>query len=119
MNGTTVCVTAFSVRRLVPGLELLAEVAEEPPGKRSVDESVVVRERQVHDRADTDYVLAELVLDHPRALHNGVRAEDRRLWLADHGGPVEGAIATGVGDGERPALDIVRHELLLACALGD
>ena len=39
------------VSRLVPGLEFFAQVAQEASGKRAVDEAVVVRERQVHDRA--------------------------------------------------------------------
>ena len=35
-------------------------------------------------------VTAQFVLDHPRALDDRVRAEDRGLRLADHGRPVEG-----------------------------
>ena len=53
---------------LVPGLEPLAQVAEEAAGERAVDQPVVVRQRQVHDRPDRDHVLAELVLDDPRPL---------------------------------------------------
>ena len=90
------------VSRLVPGLELVAQVAEEASGKRAVDEAMVVRERQVHDRPDGDHVLAELVLHDPGAFHHGVRAENRCLRLADHGRPVERAVAAGVRDRERP-----------------
>ena len=51
---------------LAPALELLAQVAQEPAGVGAVDQAVVVREREVHDRPDRDHVLAELVLDDPR-----------------------------------------------------
>src|SRR5438045_1355037 len=63
-----------SVVVLAPGLEALAEIAQEAPGQRAVDQTVVVRERQVHDRPDRDRVVAELVLDDPRPLHECVRA---------------------------------------------
>src|SRR5512141_2925814 len=76
-----------------PGLELVAEIPEEAARQRPVDEAVVVRQRQVHDRPDRDHVLAELVLDDPGTLHDGVGPEDRRLRLADHRRPVEGAVA--------------------------
>src|SRR5207248_4657358 len=93
-------VKATSVRRLVPGLEILAEVVEEAARERPVDEAVVVREGQVHDRADRDHVLAAIVLDHPRPLDDGVSAEDRRLRLADHRRSVERAVAAGIRDRE-------------------
>src|SRR5439155_24617866 len=97
----------------LPALEPLAQVTEEAPRKGSVDEAVVVRERDVHQRPDRDHVLAELVLDDPRPLDERVGAEDRGLWLADHRRAVEGAVAAGVRDRERAALDVVRHELLV------
>ena len=72
------CVGSRLVVRLVPGLELLAQVAEEAAGEGAVDEPVVVRQREVHDRPDRDHVLAQLVLDDPRPLDDRVGAEDRR-----------------------------------------
>src|SRR5690242_132298 len=65
MNGTIVCGTCALVRRLVPALELLAQVAQEAARERTVHEPVVVRERQVHDRPDRDHVFAEVVLHDP------------------------------------------------------
>src|SRR5438093_1185968 len=87
---------ATSVSRFVPGLKLLAEVVEEAAREGAVDETMVVREGQVHDRADRDHVLAAIVLDHPRPLDDGVSAEDRRLRLADHRRSVERAVAAGI-----------------------
>ena len=78
---------------------------------------MVVREREVHDRPDRDHVLAELVLDDPRPLHDGVGAEDRGLRLADDRRAVERAVAAGVRDRERAALDVVGQQLLVARAL--
>src|SRR5687768_5956211 len=43
---------AALVVRLSPALELGAQVAQEAARERAVDEAVVVREGQVHDRAD-------------------------------------------------------------------
>src|ERR1700747_1785655 len=100
------------VGRLVPGLEALSQVAQEAAGEGSVDEPVVVRERQVHDRADRDHILAPVVLDHPRSLDARVGAEDRGLRLADYRRAVEGAVAAGIRDRERAALDLVRRQLL-------
>src|SRR4030095_16414545 len=96
-HSTTVArVLRSLVVALAPGLETLAQVAQEPARVRAVDETVVVRERDVHDRPDRDHVLAELVLDNPRALDERVGAEDRALRLADDrraaggGGPPRG-----------------------------
>src|SRR5438477_5309856 len=110
---------ATLVGGLVPGLQLLAQVAQEAAGQGAVHETVVVRERQVHDRPDRDHVLAAVVLDHPGALDDRVGAEDRGLGLADHGRAVEGSVTAGVRDRERAALDVVRRKLLLAGAPGD
>src|SRR6476646_3180349 len=68
-------------RGLVPGLELLAQVAQEAARVGAVDEAVVVRQGDVHDRANRDHVVAELVLDDPRPLDKRVGAEDRGLRL--------------------------------------
>src|SRR4051794_37688882 len=84
----------------LPALEPLTEVLEEPACVSPVDQAVVVRERDVHQRPDRDHVVAEVVLDHPRPLHERVRPEDRGLRLADDRRPVEGAVAAGVRDRE-------------------
>src|SRR6478672_8254933 len=119
MNGTIRWLTVRLVAVFAPGLELLAEVAQEAARERAVDETVVVREGQVHDRADRDHVLAELVLNDPRPLDDRVGAEDPRLRLADHGCAVESAVPARIGDRERAALHLVGKELLVARALGD
>src|SRR5581483_6599431 len=111
--------TSALERRLVPRLELPAQVAQEATRVRAVDEAVVVRQRDVHDRADRDHVPAELVLYHPWPLHERVGAEDRRLRLADHRRAVEGAVAARVRDRERAALDVLRQQLLVARARSD
>src|SRR5512132_2807103 len=103
MSGFSTC--ARLILRLAPALELLAQVAEEASGERPVDQAVVVRQGEVHHRSDRNHVLAELVLDDPRALDDRVRTQDRRLRLADDRGTVERAVAAGVRDRERPALD--------------
>src|SRR5689334_23276544 len=100
MNGTMVCVMRALVRRLVPVLELVAQVAKEASGECAVDKPMVVRERQVHDRTDRDHVLAQVVLHDPRALDDRVRPEDPGLRLADHGRAVERAVAARVRDRE-------------------
>src|SRR5438128_2120398 len=104
---------------LTPALELLAQVAEEAARIRAVNEAVVVREGDVHDRADRYHVLAELVLDHPWPLDDRVGPEDSRLRLADHGRAVERAVAARIRDRERAALDVVREQLLVARPGGD
>src|SRR3954452_11032714 len=80
----------------LPPFEPLAEILEEPSGVGTVDQAVVVRQRDVHDRLDRNRVVAAVVLDPPRPLDERVRPEDRRLRLADHGRAVEGAVAAGV-----------------------
>src|SRR3954466_11013638 len=95
----------------LPPFEPLAQLLEEPARVGAVDQPVVVRQRDVHDRLDRDRVVAALVLDHPRPLDERVRAEDRGLRLADDRRPVEGAVAAGVRDRERPALHVVRQQL--------
>jgi len=110
---------AASVGRLVPRLELLAQVTQKAASEGAVDEPVVVRERQVHDRTDRDHVGAAVVLDHPRPLDDRVCPQDRRLGLADHRRAVEGAVPAWIRDRERPALDVVGEQLLLARATRD
>src|SRR5262245_61238408 len=107
------------VSRLVPAFEAGSEIAQIHARVRAVDEAVVVRQRQVHQRPDRDDVVPELVLYDPWPLHERIRAEDRRLGLVDDRRPVEGPEAAGVGDGEGAALDVVREELLRPRALGD
>src|SRR5205085_9823774 len=103
----------------VPSLQLLAQVVEEATGEGAVDETVVVRQRQVHDRPDRYHVLAAIVLDHPWALDDRVGAEDRSLRLADHRRAVERAVAAGIRDREGAALDLLGRQLLVAGALRD
>src|SRR6478609_4842810 len=119
MNGTMRWLTERLVLVLAPGLQLLAEVAQEATRECAVDEAVVVREGQIHDRPDRDHVLAELVLDDPRPLDDRVGAEDPRLRLADHRRSVEGAVPAWIGDRERAALHLVWQQLLVARALGN
>src|SRR5206468_12543574 len=59
----------------LPVLEPLAQLLQEPARVGAVDEAVVVRERDVHQRPDRDHVLAERVLHDPRPLHERVGAE--------------------------------------------
>src|SRR5439155_27270788 len=108
---------AGSVSRLVPALELVPQVVQEAARERAVDEAMVVREGQVHDRADRDYVLAHVVLDDPRALDDGVGAEHRRLRLAAHRRPVERAIADGIRARVGATLNLILEQLIVADAL--
>src|SRR5438876_9888565 len=93
--GTTPsCMTYSPLAAVVlPRFEPLAELFQEATGVGAVDEPVVVRERDVHQRPDRDHILAERVLHDPGPLDERIRAENAGLRLADHRSPVERPLA--------------------------
>src|SRR5258705_501354 len=66
---------------LLPALESLLQRLEEPSRVRAVDQAMVVREREVHDRPDPDRLGPVRVLHDPRPPNECIRAEDRALRL--------------------------------------
>src|ERR671910_845139 len=102
----------------LPTLEPLLDRREESGGIRAVDEPVVVRQREVRHRADRDAVGTRLVGDDDGPLDDRARAEDADLWLVDDRRVEQGPAAAGVGQRERPAGELVWHDLVVACAVG-
>jgi len=71
---------------LAPGLQALAQVAQEASGQRAVDSRWSSSASGSLYRPDRDRVVPELVLDDPRPL-TSVRAEDSGLRLLMIGVP--------------------------------
>src|SRR5256885_1896162 len=93
----------------VPGLQVLLDALEELRGGGAVDDPVVPRHRQIDHVPDGDGVV-----DHHRALLDGVECQDRALRRVDDRHADDRAERAGVGDGERPALDVVGGQVLRA-----
>src|SRR5215469_11876926 len=74
----------------------------------SVDEPVVVGEREVDHRADGDHLAERGVLHHHRPLHHRAGAQDRHLRLVDDGRVEQRPPAAGVGQREGAARQVVR-----------
>src|SRR3989442_10909529 len=91
----------------VPRLQVLLDAAEELGGRGPVDDAMVPRHRDVDHVPDGDGIT-----DHHRPLLHRVERQDGALGRVDDGHADDGTEGAGGGDGERPALDVVRHELL-------
>ena len=59
------------------------------------------------------------IIDHDRPLHDRFGGEDGGLWLVDDGLARDRAGGAGVVERERPALHVVRLQLLGACAVDE
>src|SRR2546427_12474985 len=99
-------------------LDQLAHAVQEPVSGHAVDHPVIVRERKVHHLATADGFLA-VQLPHHRALDDLAHAQDADLRLVDDGGPEQVPLQPGIGDGERPAGQLVRRDLAGARARGE
>src|SRR5204862_4176605 len=99
-------------------LDQLPHPEEEPVAGDAVDDAVIVRERQVHHRADDDGILAVALADH-RPLDDLAHAQDADLRLVDDGGAEEVSLQSRIGDGERPAGELVGRHLASAAARGE
>src|SRR5680860_1277375 len=106
--GLHVVALQTEVRVEGPLLEALLHRGEEPRGVRSVHQPVVVRQRQVHHRADRDRLAAVRVGHHDRSLDHRAGAEDAHLRLVDDRRVEQGTPAAGVGERERAAAQLVR-----------
>src|SRR2546427_1548360 len=91
----------------VPRLQVLLDAAEELGGRGPVDDAMVPRHREVDHVPDSDGVV-----HHHGALFDGVEREDGALRWVDDGNADDRTERPRVGDGERSALHVVRHELL-------
>src|SRR5438876_357721 len=76
-------------------LELLFDAHEEPHRLLAIDEAVIVRQRDVHHRADD-----RLAADGDRSLLDLVHAENSRLWRIEQRRGQQRADDAAVGDGE-------------------
>src|SRR5882672_8009823 len=97
-----------------PFLDPLRHVAHESRSRQAVDDAVVERHGQVHDRPDDD-----LVIDNHRALADRLRAEDRGLRLVDDRLTSDRPESAGVIQREGAAAHVVGLQLLVARAGGD
>ena len=91
----------------------LLHAHEEEHGVLPFDDAMVVREREVHHRADHD-----LAVEGHRALLDLVEAEDARLRRVEDGRGDERAEDAAVGDREGAAGEVIDRELAVARALG-
>src|SRR6184192_236807 len=94
------------------GLEALLHGGEEARRVRAVDDAMVIGQRQIHHRANGDRLAEVRVTDDDRALDDCSRAEDGDLWLIDDRGVEQRAAATGVGQREGSATELVRAHLV-------
>ena len=84
---------------------------QEAGGVGTVDEPVIVGERQVDHGPHGDHLTQRRVLHHHGALHDRASAEDRHLRLIDDRCVEKGTTAAGVGERERATGQLVRADL--------
>src|SRR5258705_2914739 len=89
----------------VKPLQLFLHVGHELVRHRTVDEPMVVTEREVGHRPDADGVV-----DDDGAFLDRADAQNRHLWLVDDRNPELRAELAGVGDREGTAVYFVRIE---------
>jgi hypothetical protein len=94
-------------------LDLVLDLGHELVARRTVDEPVVVPQREIRHRPDR-YRL----VDDDRTLFDRADAEDRHLRLVDDRHPELRAELPWIRDREGAALDVIRFQLLRARALG-
>src|ERR1700734_888030 len=102
-----------------PHFQILLHQRHELVGYGTVDEAVIVAEREVNDGADGDGIVAFFVGNHERLLGNAAYAHDRRVRLVDDGQTEDGAELAGVGNSESRTLDVFGLELLVAGAFAE
>src|SRR5262245_5811569 len=92
-------------------LERFLDVNEEGDGLASVNQAVVVGEREIHHRSRYDRAVT-----HDRALLDPVHAEDARLRRVQDRGREQRAVDAAIGNGERAALQLFERKLAAAGA---
>ena len=95
-------------------LDVVLDLHEELHRLATVDEAVVVAERDVHHRPDDDLA----TLDH-RSIRDLVQAEDADLRRVEDRRAHERSEHAAVGDGERAALQILERQRAVLRALGE
>lgn len=103
----------------VPVLQILFYLGHELVGDCSVDQAVVVAQRQMNDGADGNGVIAIFVGDDQGLLGDAAHAHDGGVWLIDDREAEYGTELARVGDGEGGSFDVFRLELLGAGALAE
>ncbi len=98
-----------SEKHLARILNVLLDLDQELDGLPAVQQTVVVREGEVHHGTDLD-----LTVDSNGTVLGGVEAEDGRLGKVDDGGTHQGAKDAAVADGESAASHIFDRELAVA-----
>ena len=102
-----------------PGFEVLFDLGHELVGYCSVDQPMIVAQREVNDRTDRDGVIAIFVGDDHGLLHDSADAHNRGVRLIDDGEAEHGSELTWIRDRERGSFDILGLELLDASALAE
>ena len=92
---------------------------EEACGIGTINQAVVVAQREVDHAAHGDEIVAVVVGHHHRALHDCAGAQNRNLWKVDDRRVEERTTAAGVGDGERAAAQLIGGDFVGASALCD
>src|ERR671916_2035511 len=86
--------------------EAALDGVQEPEGGAAVEDAVVEGDLEVHHAPDGDGVV-----DHHRALDDGLGLEDGGLRVVDDRGGGDAAQGSGIVDGERAAGEVVRGEV--------
>src|SRR5581483_462360 len=102
-----------------PLLQILFHLGHELVSDGSVDEAVIVAQREVNYGADGDGVVAVPVGDYHGLLGDSTYAHDGGVGLVDDGQAEDGAELAGVGDGKSGAFDVFGLELLGAGTLAE
>src|SRR5881396_1774670 len=97
-----------------PVLDAGLHVVEKSRRRQAVDDAMVERHGEVHDRANPDRVT-----DHDRAPADRLRAQDRGLGLVDDGLARDRAESAGVVQGEGAVTHVLWPERLAACPRGE
>ena len=83
-----------------PAFQILFHLRHELVGNGTVDQSMIVTEREVNDAADRDRVVTIFVGDHERHFRDSTDAHDGGVWLIDDGQAEDGPELAGICDGE-------------------
>src|SRR2546426_12776885 len=84
-----------------PILQRFFHQSHELIGNGAVDETVIVAERQMHQRADRDGIIAVAVGDDNRSLRDPAHSHNGGVGLIDDGEPEDCAELSRIRDGER------------------
>src|SRR6516225_9302905 len=99
--------------------EPVLDRCEETSGIGTVDQPMVIGQREVADRADPDRFVAAVVYDHPRPFDDGPGAQHGGLRRNQDRGVEQRALAADVGDGEGATGQLVGFQVSRPGARGD